>query len=342
MANRSARRTLAKRAGVQPRELAAATSRTAAPSNRLRPGLWVQPYRAKIPGNSEEEKVRVFFQAVDALFARLPVLRLVFVGVLPHGFSSEFTRAKFELWRDAAAARGMLAGAAFGIGSTANAAIVGARIGLVAATPGCALVQLDAEGQEWEQTAARAAATALCKAIVATPGADRTPLLNQSWPVPTVHSNYPFEEFAVYCWGFSEQRYYNNWKSIHGVKRYRICEAWFCESWGTEERTELAPTMARVLPHCPTIQGYEWADVVPSLVTCLTKYDSVPVSVWSEWFPQESFWEGARCLANLHSLGYAGPCAVWDFQAATVPLRIDGICGPATTLALDEAAAAAA
>ena len=294
-------------------------------------GLWIQPYRAKIPGATEEQKVAAFFARVDALFSLFPVLRLVLVGVLPHGFSSEFTSAKFALWRDAAAQRGLQAGAAFGIGSTNNAAIVGARIGAVAATPGCALVQLDAEGPEWEQSAARAAATALCKALVATPGAERVPLFNQSWPVPTWHSSYPFEQFAVYCWAFSEQRYYNNWT---GLDRYRRNEAWFNESWGTEEKTELAPTMARVLPHCPTIQGYAWDGIGPSEVTCLTKYADVPVSVWSEWWPEDSFWENSRCVAELAQRGYVGPLAVWNFQAATPPLAIDGICGPATRAAL--------
>jgi len=295
----------------------------------------LQPYRAKIPGASEQEKVTVFFARIDALFALYPVLRLVLVGVLPHGFSSEFTSAKFQLWRTEAEKRGMRAGCAFGIGSIANMAVVGDRIGVVIASGGCALVNLDCEGQEWESTGARDAAVTLCKAILKR--AARAVLYNQGWPVPTSHGAYPFEQFALYCVAWSDQRYYNDF-TTYGLRRYRICEGWFCESWGTEEKTEIAPTTARVLAQAPTFQGYGWSDILPSAVTCLTTYDNICASIWCEWWPQDSFWTAARCMAELHAREYSGPSAVWNFQADSADLTIDGICGPATMAALGVAA----
>jgi hypothetical protein len=296
-------------------------------------GCWLQPYRYKIPGATEAEKVAWYFAKLRALFLLFPVLRAVIVGVLPHGFSSEFSAEEFQLWRDAAEREGMKAGVAFGIGSTANMAVVGDRIGVVAASGGCALVELDCEGIEWEQSAARAAAVTLCTAIQKR--APRIPLYNQSWPVPTVHGNYPFEEFARFCAAWSDQRYYNDWT---GLKRYRVNEGWFCESWGTEVKTEIAPNTARVLAQAPTFQGYGWADIVPSAVTCFTTYDNAACSIWCEPWPEDSFFLALRCVGELHAQGYSGPSAVWDFQADTDGLAIDGICGPATMRALGVAA----
>jgi hypothetical protein len=292
-------------------------------------GLWTQPYRAKIPGSTEAAKVWAYFDQVDLLFSAYPELRGYFVGVLPHGFSTEFTPDRFALWEAAASARGLAAGAAFGISSTTDAAGIGQRIGAVAAAPGCALVQLDAEGSAWEAAGAGAACTALCQGVLSK--APRAVLYNQGWPVITSHAGYPVPQFNQFCCAFSEQRYYNDWS---GVTRYRVNEPWFNQSWGEEQKRVTGPNTSRVLPHAPTFQGYGWSDIVPSLVTCLSQYDAICAAVWSEWWPEASFWYGARCVAQLHARGYAGPSAVFDFQADDPALQIDGICGPKTQEAL--------
>lgn len=288
-------------------------------------GLWIQPYRAEIPGGTEAAKVAAFAARLDALEG----LGGYLVGLAPHGFTTELNADRWNLWREMAAARGLACGVAYGLDDS-DPSGKGARIAAVASQPGCALVLLNAESS-WDQSDDGAKVDAMCAPIAK--AAPRVALINQSWPVPTSHSGYPFSTFAKWCRAFAEERYYNDWKSQYGTARYRRTEPWFNQSWGTLERNELGP-QNRLRPHWPTFQGYTWTDIEPDCITAQVKYDSGPLFVWSEWFPEESFLRAARCVASLHAKGYSGPGAVWNFQSDTPPLSIDGICGPATRAAL--------
>jgi hypothetical protein len=114
--------------------------------------------------------------------------------------------------RGSARARGLLALAAYGMDSD-DAAGKGKRIGAVARLAECDAVVLDAEGR-WEdesRAAEGAHADALRKAL-----RDAAPdayVIDQPWPVPTLHwSRFPYEEFARCVNAHAPQFYFNDWK----------------------------------------------------------------------------------------------------------------------------------
>jgi len=294
----------------------------------LKRGIYIQTYREEIPGSTEAEKVANFFAKFDALNTRR---KKAVKGIIPHGFTSEFTVEEWKLWLVECKSRGLQCGVAFGLDDS-QPALKGQRIALFAAEPECVIILLDAEGK-WDQIDDGPKVAQLCDPIVATN--KRQLMATQPWPVPTYHSNWPYVQFARYTQQWAEQRYYNDWKSTYGKQRYKICEAWFDESWGTEEKTVLSRTTpSSIRPHAVTIQGYSWDDIPSDLVTCLSRHLVQPVVVWSEWFPTESFWYGVEPAQELIDRDFLGENAVWMFQTSEQLLEQDGICGPLTRAAL--------
>ncbi len=291
-------------------------------------GYRLQPYREKIPGNTEVMKCVNYFIAFDALS---PEEKAEISGVDPHGFTYEFSADEWKLWRDAGAQRGLSVGVAWGLGDSDPLA-KGQAIGKVAAVEGCARSLLDAESA-WDQPDDAAKVDIMCGAIRET--APRSTLVNQGWHVPTAHPNYPVVTFAKWCNAFAEMRYYNEsgFVTQYGRARVQICEGWFDQSWGDVERNKLGPQRL-VLAHQPTWQGYRWDDVTADGINALLKYDNGPGNIWCEWWPDASFWLMVRCIQALHAQGYHGPAAVWMFQKDHPPLVIDGKCGPKTMAAL--------
>lgn len=294
----------------------------------LKKGIYLQTYRAAIPANTEQQKVNMFFAAFDALSDRR---KRAVKGIIPHGFTVEFTVERWKLWVNACEQRGLVCGVAFGLDDSEPAA-KGQRIAQFAVYTNCVVMLLDAEGA-WDQIEDQAKVALLCNPIVA--ANPRQLMMTQPWPVPTYHMNFPYQQFAKYTQAVAEQRYYNDWKQTYGTKRYKICESWFDESWGTLEKNVLSRTVpSTIRPHAVTIQGYAWGDIPYDLVTCLCRHLTQPVIVWSDWFPEESFWYGVEPAQELLEREFIGENAVWMFQSSTDTLTIDGLCGPRTREAL--------
>lgn len=287
-------------------------------------GLILQPYRAKIPGD-EAAKVAAFSAKIDTLTTEKEAL----AGLAPHGFTTEFSPAEWVLWRNEATRRGLQPCVAFGL-NDADPEGKGERMAEVCKEGASACVLNDESA--WDQSDDAAKVALMCAPIAK--DAPKTLMLEQSWPVPTVHAAHPYEEFNRWCVALCEERYYNDFKSEYGDNRVAMLEARSDQSWGSVEFSRLAPK-GLVRPHWPTFQGYAYDSekVLYEFIGILCKYDSVPVFIWCEWWPQPSFWLAVRCLVALHKAGYFGPSAVWRFQHDH-GLTVDGKCGPRTRAVL--------
>jgi len=261
-------------------------------SRALPPGIYVQCYRAKLPGASHQARLDGAARQLDAL-AALPSL----AGVFWHGFTLELTPSVFADWAKLCTDRGLLACAAFGLDAT-DPAGKGRRMAAVANHPACAAVAVDAEGA-WD-VGQQAGALAMGAAFRA--AAPRALVLDQSWPVPTVHSHFPYEQFDGFVDAHgayvefvdlhAEQRYCNDWTRPWGVKRYAKCEALFDAS--EAKLDSILPARAR-RPHVRTIQGSGWGDIPMDLHDCLSSHATL--LAWCEPWPDEAFlrvWAGLR------------------------------------------------
>jgi hypothetical protein len=252
--------------------------------NRTLPeGIFVQSYRGKIPGASHQKRLDYAARQLDVLAGA--GIR----GVFWHGFSVEMTPEIFSDWARLCTQRNLLACAAFGLDAT-DAAGKGMRMSRVAKLPECTAIALDAEGAYDRNQ--QASALAMGKAFRAL--APNALVLDQSWPVPTVHMGFPYEQFA----GFrdahaayvefvdlhAEQRYCNDWLRQWGARRYQLCEQLFDKAEARLD--EILPPEAR-RPHIRTIQGHGWADIPGDLDDCLSRHKTM--LVWSEPFPSPDF-----------------------------------------------------
>lgn len=302
----------------------------------LKPGkIYFQILRRDIPGD-DSQRVKLWFDQYDRLNN---TIKSVIGGILPHGFDSEFTLDEYILWRDAAKLRGLDCGAAWGVSNTSNAKQRGEHYGYIAQQGNAVSTVLDIETASWEGSTAPQAARDLLAAFRRI--APRRNLVCQTWHIPTVHRGVPYAIFQTQCDYFSSMDYYN---SFNGSNRYWINNGWIKESWGELQKTELAPDRARraVLPRISTIQAYQWGDILTSLVSCLCDASAGAIIMWEQqtvnvqpdWWIQTPTLVGIERYAALVERGFVGSTAVFDFQASTDTLVIDGLCGPATAAAL--------
>lgn len=298
--------------------------------------LYFQVLRRDIPAPTESERVKIYFDAFDRLNSRI---RSVIAGIIPHGFEGEFTADKFQLWKDACKYRNLDCGVAWGIGGTDNSKRKGEYYGTLATAENPVVTLIDVEVNSWEGSSALQAAHDLCQGFRSKSA--RGNLICQTWMVPTVHMGVPYSTFETYCNAFASMDYYNDFS---GSNRYWVNVGWRNQSWGQLQREVLAPQRGRraVLPRLSTIQAYGWSDILTSLVTALCSDSSGGMILWEQstsgvtpdWWLQSATQIGIERFAALVERGFSGPSAVWDFQASTPDLVIDGLCGSATANAL--------
>jgi hypothetical protein len=297
-----------------------------APARTLPTGVIPQIYRGAIRGATRHDRLDAIARALDAL-APLGV-----TAVAWHGFVDDLDESRFDELATLAAQRGMASLAAFGLGPS-RPEYKGAWMGRVAALPHCAGLVEDAEGafDHGQQAATRA----MCQATRA--AAPDAVIAHQPWPVPTLHWDFPYEEFAAIVDIDAPQFYYNDFKGRYGGARYAKCLQWFEGSWARlEQRLAARPAPRRPRTRIQTVQAYGWTDILPDLVHCLTH--NTTLLAWSDPFPADDFVLGLRVVQALRARGFAGPDAVRAFQTSA-GLAADDRCGPLTLAALGLSAA---
>ncbi|HSN30000.1 MAG TPA: hypothetical protein VLT45_27120 [Kofleriaceae bacterium] len=258
----------------------------------LTPGLYVQVYRAKVPGAARPQRL-MLLDAHAQEWARLGAK-----GIAWHGFSTELT---IDAMRDLTAIcrnHSLVSLAAYGMDSS-DPTGKGERIGRVLESDVCDGVVLDAEGA-WEDDAdgddrehARRFASTFLPHRQHAPG---KPVIDQPWPVPTVHWSWPWEEFAECVDARAPQYYVNDWTSTFGRDRFARCVGKFDEAWRRLD-ARLTPT-GHARPRVWTIQGYGWGDIRADLATALKRAQTEPLIVWCEPFPDDAFMDVWRGMAS--------------------------------------------
>lgn len=259
-----------------------------------------------------------------------PAVGTLVRGVAMHSVNLEMDQREFAALAAVCARHNLLALAAFGLGDS-HPELYGRTIGKFANRPDCSGVVFDCEGVWENEIDDRADAAAMMTAFRSV--APNAFAADQPWPVPTVHSRFPDEEFARAVDIRCSQDYFNDWKRVWGKTRYARCLAWFEKS----QRTLDARLAARGIstPRGSTIQGYAWEDIFPDLIDCLLRRASQFTLVWCDPLPSRVFVLGLLVVAKLRELGFTGPDAVRTFQASTRgALNVDGRCGRQTTKAL--------
>lgn len=287
----------------------------------LPPGRYVQIYRGAVRGNGKTEKRANIAQALDKLKT------IGVKGIIWHGFSNELTPAVFLELAALATPRGLLSLASFGDGDSDPEGF-GRRVGAVGNLPECAAVVLDMEGIWENEPDDKTDAQKLGRALRSV--APDVLVFDQPWPVPNLHSSFPWDETAAYVDIRAPQYYVNNWIGSKGKDRYTFCWDWFEKSW--EKLNQRYAGKGLVKPVIKTIQGYKW--VFKDLVHCLCSNPTL--FIWSEPYPDDLFMAGLAVVQKLESLGFSGPTAVKQFQTKwnqEHPLDLiqpDNIIGPAT------------
>ena len=287
----------------------------------LPPGRYVQIYRGAVRGNSKDEKRASITNVVEQL------KNLGVKGVVWHGFSNELTPTVFKELAVICTSRGLLSLASFGDGDSDPEGF-GRRVGNIANLPECAGVVLDMEGI-WENEADdKSDAIKLGKALREV--APNALVIDQPWPVPNLHSSFPWDETAAYVDIRAPQYYVNNWIGSKGKERYSFCWNWFEDSW--IKRNAKYAQKGLVKPMIKTIQGYKW--YFKNLVHCLTPNPTL--IIWSDPYPDQVFMAGLAVVQKLESLGFTGPEAVkafqvkWNLEHPQDKIGTDNIIGPMT------------
>lgn len=285
----------------------------------LSEGIYIQIYRDVIPGRTQNEKMRNLANKLD-LFKSLGV-----VGILMHGFTTEMDVDKFKELAKLCLDRGLLCLAAYGLNSS-DPLGKAQRMAEVANLPECAALVLDMEGS-WEDEQSDKQ-TAITLGVELKKLAPNVLIVDQPWPVPTVHwSLFPWEETAAYVDIRAAQWYCNDWKSQYGKERYNKCFTWFTNSW--KQLDERLAKKNLVKPEIKTLQGYAWDDIFSDLVNCLTSNSTL--FVWCEPWPSDGFIKGIKIKNELAKRGFIGPEAVKNYQLSTNgKLTADNVCGPKT------------
>lgn len=308
-------------------------------------GVWVQTYRAKWPGASHDARIA----GADAWLGRLAGLGVA--GVAFHGFATELGRREFLELEALAQAHGLASAPAFGV-DAADPAGKGARLAVVANAAASKTLVLDAEGayDPGKHAEAHALAVAFRR------DAPDALVVDQSWPVPTLHAGFPYAEFAGFADiaghyvpfvnAHAEQRYYNEpgWVARYGIRRVAVLEPWFDASEAALD-ARLPPEARRA--HLRTLQGAGWSDVPWACVQQLVLRETF--LLWCEPWPSDAALHAlearrrldARVGLYLPGGAWGGATAVARFQraynedaAAMNRLEVDGVYGPATDRAL--------
>lgn len=159
-----------------------------------------------------------------------PAVGTLVRGVAMHSVGLEMDHAEFSALAAVCARHGLLALAAFGLGDSYPERY-GKAIAAFAKRSDCAGVGFDCEGV-WENEpddpddARRMMGTFRAEAPDAF-------AFDQPWPVPTLHSRFPDEQFARAVDIRCSQDYFNDWKRIHGRARYAKLLPWFTRSQAT-------------------------------------------------------------------------------------------------------------
>lgn len=253
-------------------------------------GIIIQVYRDKIAGKTRQERLDWCARRLDE------AVSLGITGIAWHGFVGELDTETFSALGTMCHDRGLSALAAFGLGQDSNhhPDYAGQWMGIVADAPWCDGIVLDAEGR-WEDESPRIEAEHSRDLRLALRSkAPHALVIDQPWPVPTLHwSAFPWEEFARCVDIRAPQYYVNDWKKQHGLRRYARCWSWFNDSWRRLETERLKPQNL-VRPRFPTIQGYGWGDIPKDLDDCLLRNPTM--LVWAEPWPDASFIEGLKRL----------------------------------------------
>ena len=259
-----------------------------------------------------------------------PAVGTLVRGVAMHSVGLEMSQDEFAGLASVCRNHGLLALAAFGLGDS-HPELYGRAIGAFANRSDCAGVVFDCEGVWENEIDDRADAAAMMTAYRSV--APNAFTIDQPWPVPTVHSRFPDEEFARAVDLRCSQDYFNDWKPKWGKTRYARCLAWFAKAQTTLDARLAARGIAT--RRGSTIQGYEWEDIFPDLIDCLLRRASQVTLVWCDPLPSRAFVLGLLVLSKLRDLGFTGPDAVRAFQASTRGvLMVDGRCGRQTAKAL--------
>lgn len=234
-------------------------------------GPCVQIYRGAVDGKTHA--IRMAW--LDKRIAELAAVGVT--AVAAHGFTTEMNRAVFEEFATMAKGHGMTCLAAFGLDAT-DPAGKGKRMALVAQSPMCAGVLVDAEGAY--DNGASGAAVATGDAFRA--GAPDAWVCTQPWPLPQLHSHFPYREFAAWTDAVAPQFYVQDWQRQYGGEAYEKMWPKFEAAWQKLEHDLLGPALT--LPRMPSVQGYKWpyVDIVDALLnhpTCVMWAEPVPDAV---------------------------------------------------------------
>jgi hypothetical protein len=290
-------------------------------SRTLPSGRYVQIYRGAVRGSNKAEKRASIANVVGQL------KNLGVKGIVWHGFSNELTPTVFKELTAICTPLGLLSLASFGDGDSDPEGF-GRRVGVIANLPECAGVVLDMEGIWENESDDKSDAIKLGKALREV--APNALVLDQPWPVPNLHSSFPWDETAAYVDVRAPQYYVNNWISSKGKDRYSFCWKWFEESW--KKRNDKYAQKGLVKPMIKTIQGYKW--YFKDLVHCLTSNPTL--IIWSDPYPDQVFMAGLAVVQKLESLGFTGSEAVkafqmkWNEEHPQDQIGIDNIIGPMT------------
>lgn len=244
----------------------------------MTPGLYIQVYRDPIPGADSPAK-RAWMEPHLTAWALLGVR-----GVAWHGFASELTPERLAPLTALCRPRGLASLAAFGMDAS-NPATKAQRIGTVLTSPDCDGVVLDAEGA-WDKDAKPAAAIFRDTFLPYRTKAPGKPVLDQPWPMPLLHSGFPYDEFGACVDARAVQMYCNDWR---GADRYSRVSTESARQWATLDK--------RLTIHRPvwwTVQGRGWLDIAGDLVHVFDRAEREPVLVWCEPVPSDTFLHALR------------------------------------------------
>lgn len=302
--------------------------------NALPLGIIPQLYLDKLPAAWTDRAT-----VLDAAFVQFLARGVRAVAV--HGFSTTLTPSVFRRYAALCKTRGLACLAAFGMDSSDPTGKAD-RIGAVLVLPECDGVVLDAEDAWEDEDDDLAKAAAFRDRFL--PWRARAPgkvVVDQPWPVPTVHRTWPYEQFAACVDLRCPQDYYNDWKSVYGRDRYAKLNPRFAASWA--EMDARLDRFGLRRPLGKTIQAYAWGDILPDLCDCLLRNPTV--IAWAEPLPDAAFMRCALGVEHLRAKCEAAgvPCAPdavrWYQQAyngsgATPRLTVDGRMGELTLAAL--------
>lgn len=251
----------------------------------MTPGLYIQVYRDAIKADPRRPWMDSSAAKREWLMPHLTMWALLGVrGVAWHGFSTELTAAALAPLTAMCRGSGMLSLAAYGMDAT-DPAGKALRVGNVLVSDACDGVVLDAEGA-WDKGGKAAAATFRDAFLPYRAKAPSKPVVDQPWPMPLVHSGFPYDEFGACVDARAPQVYVNDWR---GSDRFARVTAESARQWA-----ELDKRITVKRPVWATFQGYGWDSIRDDLVRVFDRAEREPVLVWCEPVPSDTFMHALR------------------------------------------------